>query len=180
MWISTGLLCQFVVLDLSVNGYILESVLGYNFEHNRNNYSLAGFLLLLATPYWRVPKRTKQLSTVWSCWLSPSSYSYRFTDKLISTYFTSHSFYFTQVFTVHAIWVKRLLKVTKMTCLITACPSSLLKALSNGLKIVTICRHTSTVFFFFTLVSLLYYLKTMEFWWLIRSKLSYIINEVAV
>ena len=35
MWIFTGLLCKFVVLNLSVNGYALESVLGYNFEHNK-------------------------------------------------------------------------------------------------------------------------------------------------
>ena len=35
MWNTTGLLCQFVVLSLSVNGYVLESVLGYNFEHNK-------------------------------------------------------------------------------------------------------------------------------------------------
>ena len=63
MWISTGLLCKFVVLNLSVNGYVLESVLGYKFEHCKQ---LAfGWLFIIAfTPYWRVPKRTKQLSTV--------------------------------------------------------------------------------------------------------------------
>ena len=49
--------------NLSVNGYVLESVLGYNFEHNKQ---LAfGWLFIIApTPYWRVPIRTKQLSTV--------------------------------------------------------------------------------------------------------------------
>ena len=30
-----ALLCQFVVLNLSVNGYALESVLGYKFEYNK-------------------------------------------------------------------------------------------------------------------------------------------------
>ena len=46
MWNTTGLLCQFVVLNLSVNGYVLESVLGYNFEHNKQ---LAfGWLFIIA------------------------------------------------------------------------------------------------------------------------------------
>ena len=45
MWITTGLLCQFVVLNLSVNGYVLKSVLGYNFEHNKQlALALAGFI----------------------------------------------------------------------------------------------------------------------------------------
>ena len=35
MWVSTGLFCQFVVFNLLVNGYVLESVLSYNFEHNK-------------------------------------------------------------------------------------------------------------------------------------------------
>ena len=46
MRITTGLLCQFVVLNLSVNGYVLELVLGYNFEHNKQ---LAfGWLFIIA------------------------------------------------------------------------------------------------------------------------------------
>ena len=48
---------------VSVKGYILESVLGYNFEHDKQ---LAfGWLFIIAfTPYRSFPKRTKQLSTV--------------------------------------------------------------------------------------------------------------------
>ena len=44
--ITTGLFCQFVVLNLSVNGYVLETVLVYNFEHNKQ---LAfGWLFIIA------------------------------------------------------------------------------------------------------------------------------------
>ena len=35
IWISTGLLCQFVVFNLSVNGYVFESVSGYDFERDK-------------------------------------------------------------------------------------------------------------------------------------------------
>ena len=59
MWISSGLLCQFEVPNLSVNRYVLESVLGYNFEH-----AFCWLFIIASTPYWRVAKRTKQLSTV--------------------------------------------------------------------------------------------------------------------
>ena len=40
------LLCQFLVLNLSVNGYVLESVLGYNFEHNEQ--LVFGLLFIIA------------------------------------------------------------------------------------------------------------------------------------
>ena len=43
--------------------YCIKKTLGYNFEHDKQ---LAfGWLFIIApTPYWRVPKRTKQPSTV--------------------------------------------------------------------------------------------------------------------
>ena len=63
MWISTRLLCQFVVLNLSVSRYVLESVLGYNFGHDKQ-LAFCWLFIIVSTPYWRVPKRTKQLSTV--------------------------------------------------------------------------------------------------------------------
>ena len=84
MWISTVLLCQLVVLNLSVNGYVLELVLGYNFEHNKQ---LAFDWLFIIAPYTVMtsPKKDETAVYGWSCWLSPSSCSYRFTDKLILT-----------------------------------------------------------------------------------------------
>ena len=47
---STGLFCQFVVLNYSVNEFVLESVLGYNFEHDKP-LAFGWLFLLLTTAY---------------------------------------------------------------------------------------------------------------------------------
>ena len=79
-----------------MNGCISYSVLGYNFEHDKQ----LAFGSLFTLDFYTVPTRPKKDETAvygWSCWLNPSSFSYWFTDKLISTQFFSHSIYFTNV-----------------------------------------------------------------------------------
>ena len=70
--------------NLSVKGYVLQSVLGYNFEHDKQ---LAFGWLFFIAPYTVLTSPNKEETAVYgrSCWLSPSSCSHWFTDELIST-----------------------------------------------------------------------------------------------
>ena len=83
MWISTGLLCQFEVLNLSVIGYVFGVGIGLQLWAR---YTTSLWLPVHYSFYTVLtsPKKDKTAVYRWSCWFIPTSYLYWFNDKLIS------------------------------------------------------------------------------------------------